>query len=144
MSHRNLLIMMIVLVVIALMLAASIVTAQATDPLSVIQPPGNSLAAPARGANAAYSVFAMGQQVHSRRSHSRAHRQADLYRYSHINVHADPDWDTPDRHTHADPDCNTRRSARSEGPVSEPHEQNRQRQYRCRCGGWYPLCLCGV
>jgi len=59
MSHRNLLVMMIVPVVIALMLAASIVTAQATDPmsLSVIQPPGDSLAAPALGANGAYTVY---------------------------------------------------------------------------------------
>ena len=59
MSHRNLLAMMIVPVVIALMLAASIVTAQATDPisLSLIQPPGDSLAAPALGANGAYTVY---------------------------------------------------------------------------------------
>ena len=59
MSHRNLFVMLIVPVVIALMLAASIVTAQATDPisLSLIQPPGDSLAAPALGANGAYTVY---------------------------------------------------------------------------------------
>ena len=59
MSHRNLFIIMIVLVVIALILIASTVTAQATDPisLSVIQPLGNSLAAPAPGVTGAYTVY---------------------------------------------------------------------------------------
>jgi GH35 family endo-1,4-beta-xylanase len=51
--------MMIVLVVIALMLTASTVTAQATDPisLSIIQPPGNSLAAPALSATGTDTVY---------------------------------------------------------------------------------------
>jgi hypothetical protein len=59
MSHRNLFVMMIVLVVIALILMASTVTAQATDPksLSVIQSLGNLHVASALGAPWAYTVY---------------------------------------------------------------------------------------
>jgi len=59
MSHRNLFVMMIVGFVIALMVIASTVTAQATDPisLSVIQSLGNSHAAPALGAPGAHKVY---------------------------------------------------------------------------------------
>lgn len=59
MPHRNLFVMMIVLVVIALILIASTVTAQATTPnsLSVIQSLGNSHVAPALGAPGANAVY---------------------------------------------------------------------------------------
>ncbi len=59
MSHRNLFVMMIVLVLTTLMWTASTVTAQATDPISssVIQPFGNSLATPALGIAGAYRVY---------------------------------------------------------------------------------------
>lgn len=59
MSHRNLFVMMIVLVVIALMLIASTVTAQATNPisLSVIQSLGNTHVASALGAPGAHTVY---------------------------------------------------------------------------------------
>jgi hypothetical protein len=59
MLHRNVFVMMIVLAVIALMWAASTVTAQTTDPvfLSAIQPLGYSLAAPAMGANGTHTVY---------------------------------------------------------------------------------------
>jgi hypothetical protein len=59
MSHRNLFVMMIVLVVIALMLMASTVTTQATDPisLSVIQSLDNLHVVSALGAPGDHSIY---------------------------------------------------------------------------------------